>query len=251
MARTRVLIVDDDALVRAVLGDLFAEGGYVTSLVKSAEQALALLKTQLFDVLLTDLRLPAANGLQLMHVCRKIAPKMRTVAMSAFASAADYKAAQQLGVVEFLVKPFQPDEVMEAVRRAEHRRPGYEARFNGLSLVDVLQMCNQLRQSVTVKISNAGTAHFVDGELVHAAVGRRVGEDALVALLRTEGLHLSVEAPVPVLRSIEGSFTNTLLNAVTRYETEKAEAQSRAEVRRGDEGFSARLDAELSKSEFF
>jgi CheY-like chemotaxis protein len=222
MGLTRVLVVDDDALVRSILSDLLTENGFAATVAESAEAALALIQAQPFEVLLTDLNLPLANGLQLMHVCRTVAPNLQTVAMSAYASAADYKTARRLGAVELLVKPFRLEEAIEAVRRAEHRRPGYRASFDGLSLADVLQMCHQLRKSVTVQIDGVGAAYFDEGELVHVEAGQQSGVPALVTLLGATGWELKVEAPALVARTVTGSFANMLLEAMTTLESLQA-----------------------------
>ena len=222
--RTRVLIVDDDALVRAILSDLLGKNGYDTQVATSAEQAIAMLRTAPFEVMLADLNLPAANGLQLVLASQTVAPDLRTVVMSASASAKDFKVAERLGVVDLLVKPFPHSEVLEAIRRAEHRAAGFQASFDGLSITDVLQLCHQLRKSTTVLIEGIGAIYFEDGELVHAEAGIfTTGHEALVTLLDTASGHLSLKAPKSMPHTLKGSFDNILLRAVTALEDQRRE----------------------------
>ena len=219
----RVLLVDDDRLVRTIITDLLSDNGYFVVAELNAEAAVERVRSELFDVLITDLRLPGANGLQLLDVCRGVAPQMGTVAMSAYASAADYKLALRLGVVELLVKPFTPEEMLQAVRRALHRGRGFRASFDGLSLPDILQMCHQLQRTGTVRVEGVGVAHFVQGELYHVTAPGQDGMPALVTLLTAQDGHLSIGPPEPLPRqSLRLAFPNLMLEALSILDARRA-----------------------------
>ncbi|MCA9545075.1 MAG: response regulator [Myxococcales bacterium] len=214
--------MDDDLLVRRILSDLFAGEGLEVTAVDRAERALILARTGEFQVMVTDLVLPRMNGIDLVARCQAEVPRMRVVAMSAYASAADMKRLMRHGVVDLLVKPFQPAEAIETVERALAMGAGFQVAFDGLSLPDVLQMCHHLRRSLTLEVEDAGVIVFEDGQMVHAGAGSASGVDALVRLLRLAEGHLRLIPSVAGPRTIDRSFDNALLAAMATLDEQRA-----------------------------
>lgn len=121
----RLLLVDDDAVYLGVLARAMARRGFAVQTAGDAEQALCLAAEQAPDLALVDLRLPGASGLALIERLKAINPAMRIVMLTGYASIATAVEAIKLGATHYLVKPAEPDAIVEAFQR-EAGDPGIE-----------------------------------------------------------------------------------------------------------------------------
>jgi two-component system, NtrC family, response regulator AtoC len=120
----RVLIVDDDPPLCELLRLSLAAKGFAATTRATAEAALSTLSSRDFDVLVTDLRLPQMDGLEL---CRRVTaerPDLPVVVITAFGNLDSAVAAIRAGAHDFIMKPVQMDEVGEVLERATMRRCG-------------------------------------------------------------------------------------------------------------------------------
>jgi len=101
----RVLIVDDDPLIRRSLAEALRERGIEVTVADDGEQALSLFQTAAPDVVLSDVRMPNMDGLTLLAMLRARAPSVDVILMTAFDDMPTVVAAMRGGAVEFLVKP--------------------------------------------------------------------------------------------------------------------------------------------------
>jgi DNA-binding NtrC family response regulator len=116
--RGRILVVDDEANARAALSELLREEGYVTE--TAADGFKALKKVEEFgpDVILTDLKMPALDGLELMDKVRTSSPQSVFVVMTAFGSIASAVQAVKRGAENYLTKPLDFEQLYTVVERA-------------------------------------------------------------------------------------------------------------------------------------
>lgn len=215
---TRVLVVDDEESVRSVIARDLARHSYEILIASTASEAAALLRSAKVDVLLTDLRISAdGDGIDILQECRRASTETRSVLMSAYATAQDYKRAMELGAVTVLCKPFTPGELVGAIRQAAECARGFHGNVHGLSLVDILQVLHYGRRDVTVSISGAQPSwiHMRGGEIVHAKKGSHVGEEAVREILSTSSgavstLSLADDIPQTVSRAFEGLLLDSM-----------------------------------------
>src|SRR5262245_18514340 len=113
----RLLLVDDDARVRATLGDALAEAGYAVRQASSAVEALKLIDAERPDVVLSDVRMPAMDGLELLKLLRQRVREADVVLMTAFDDMPTVVTAMREGAAEFLVKPVDLDNLLAVLRR--------------------------------------------------------------------------------------------------------------------------------------
>ena len=126
-----VLVVDDDASARSVLQRVLARGGHSVAVAETAEQALAMLAAAPFDLLLADKNLPGMSGLELLRRVRLELPQMQLILMTAYPTPEALAAVQELGVFDYLTKPFGILEIVAtcgsairaARRSADRHRP--------------------------------------------------------------------------------------------------------------------------------
>jgi two-component system response regulator AtoC len=122
MHMSRILVVDDETKITELLAERIAREGMTVSTCASAEEALRRIEEGEIDIVLCDLRLGGMDGLELLKKTKRIAPDTDFVVMTAYASAATAIEAMRQGAYEYLIKPFQMDEVMLLLRRIQERR---------------------------------------------------------------------------------------------------------------------------------
>jgi len=118
-----LLIVDDELHVRESLSRWFLEDGYGVETAASGKDALALLGRRRFDVVITDIKMPGMDGLDLLKRIREVDPKASIILITAYASVNTAVEGLKSGAYDYLVKPFDPEELSRVVEKAcEHVR---------------------------------------------------------------------------------------------------------------------------------
>ena len=112
-----LLVVDDDNAVRETLCEFFAENHECHS-ADRAEQALAFLEFENYDVIVTDLSMPGIDGQQLLKRVKQTHPNTPVIIISGNSSAEEGESSLALGAFAYLTKPFRLEDVEEAVNRA-------------------------------------------------------------------------------------------------------------------------------------
>ena len=114
----QLLIVDDELHVRESLSHWFAEDGYDVVAADSGKQALALLGRRSFDIVITDIRMPGMDGLELQHRILEVDPDLAIIVITAYASVSTAVQALKEGAYDYLAKPFDPEEMTRVVEKA-------------------------------------------------------------------------------------------------------------------------------------
>lgn len=118
----RILIVDDEPLVRSTLAEMLAREGHVVSEAESGAHALALLGGEPHALILCDIRMPEMDGMELLAEVRRSHPGADVLLMTGFASIDGAIDALSLGAADYLTKPLKPKEVVARVRAVLQRR---------------------------------------------------------------------------------------------------------------------------------
>lgn len=140
----RVLVVDDEQEVCALVGDELSQHGYDCQLATEPEQALALLDEGAFDLVITDISMPRLSGLDVLLYARRKAPDCRVVLMTGHGKR-DYVAqALFLGAFDYVEKPFAAGALLSIAKRAIHNK----ARLPALALraADAMKSTQQAAQ---------------------------------------------------------------------------------------------------------
>jgi two-component system nitrogen regulation response regulator GlnG len=114
----KVWLVEDDASIRWVLERALRNGGMQLRAFDAAEPALAALRLESPDVLMTDIRMPGASGFDLLKEVRATKPTLPVIVMTAHSDLPSAVSAYEGGAFEYLPKPFDIDQAVELVRRA-------------------------------------------------------------------------------------------------------------------------------------
>ncbi|MGE5692562.1 MAG: response regulator [Candidatus Zixiibacteriota bacterium] len=118
MLEKSVLVVDDELLIRDLLYDFFLEKGYKVSVADSGAGALEKLGKQSFDVLLVDLKMPAMDGIEFIKEVRKKKIETPVVIITGFPSLETALEALRARVCDYIIKPFNINQLFATVRRA-------------------------------------------------------------------------------------------------------------------------------------
>lgn len=118
----KILLVDDETAILDALEILFRGEGYEVAVADSGPKALAALEDEKPDIVLTDIRMPGAGGLEVLTQARQVDPEMAVILMTAQASLQSAVRAVNEGAYYYLQKPFANDELLAICRRAVEAR---------------------------------------------------------------------------------------------------------------------------------
>lgn len=113
-----ILIVDDETRYRSLYRQVLESAGFETVEAASAEEALDIVRTETPSIVVTDVRMPGASGIELLCSVREKHPALPFVLVTAYADVRDAVNAMKLGAVDYLSKPVDFDELVTAVRDA-------------------------------------------------------------------------------------------------------------------------------------
>jgi two-component system, NtrC family, response regulator AtoC len=109
--RTRILVVDDEEIVRESLGGWLEKDGYAVERCADGPSAMEKIKAERWSILIVDLKMPGMNGLEVLEAAKKLQPELAVVMMTAYATVDTAVAAMKAGAYDYLVKPFDPEEL--------------------------------------------------------------------------------------------------------------------------------------------
>jgi DNA-binding NtrC family response regulator len=121
-SKARILIVDDELIVRKSLASWFQEEGYSVDVAESGKQTLEKLVENDWDIFLLDIKMPGMDGLELQRKIKEIHPNASVIIMTAYASVETAVEAMKQGAYDYIVKPFEPDDLEHMVRNATERK---------------------------------------------------------------------------------------------------------------------------------
>lgn len=117
-AKMRILVVDDDRLIRWSLQSALSSEGYDVTTLDSAEQALAQLETNRFDLAIVDVMLPQMDGLELVERMRSVCPGIKTLVITGQRSGDTERRVLEQGALAYVEKPFSVKELSGLVKQA-------------------------------------------------------------------------------------------------------------------------------------
>ena len=117
-----VLIVDDEKNILLTLSQSLEALQLETDTATNGEEALAKLKEKEFGLILLDLRMPGMDGMEVLRQVREIRPDIRIIMITAYGTIELAVEAMKLGAVDFIQKPFFPEEIRELVTRVMDRQ---------------------------------------------------------------------------------------------------------------------------------
>ncbi|MDH4223094.1 MAG: sigma-54 dependent transcriptional regulator [candidate division Zixibacteria bacterium] len=118
MLEKRILVVDDDNLMKDFLKETLTRSEYLVDLASSGDEALDKLKLKEYDVIVSDIRMPKLGGMELLKAARENSPDIKVVMMTAYGTVENAVEAMKLGAFDYIMKPFSADEIELVVKKA-------------------------------------------------------------------------------------------------------------------------------------
>jgi DNA-binding NtrC family response regulator len=113
-----LLIVDDEESVRDSLYNWFIEDGFQVKCAEHAKEALTMLESGNYDIILADIKMPGMDGLEMHRRIKLLNPEAIVIIMTAFASVETAVQALKDGAYDYITKPFDPDDLSHLIRNA-------------------------------------------------------------------------------------------------------------------------------------
>jgi putative two-component system response regulator len=119
---SHILVVDDDSLTLDATAHLLEREGYLVSAVDNADKALAFVRGNTVDAVLTDINMPGLSGIELLELLHGREPEIPVILMTAYAELDIAVEAIKKGVFDFLIKPFKPLQLYHSINKAVNYR---------------------------------------------------------------------------------------------------------------------------------
>src|SRR5579872_6778048 len=183
----RILVVEDEEQLNLGIVTSLRKDGYLIQGVRSGAEAIRMLWSEEFDVVIGDLKTPGADGFELLQWLRTFRPHTRMIMVAATSANSQEIRTQALeaGVVSYLEKPLNLHLLKEELRRLL-QQTGFSANLDSFDLLDVIQIVTMSRKSIALLVNTGleerGTLRFQGGELIWAEYGMLHGEEAFFAL---------------------------------------------------------------------
>jgi len=217
-----VLIVDDEetltwSMARSLSKD---KDKYEVIIANNGREALAQLEKNKIDLVITDIRMPDINGLDLLVKIKKEYPQTKVIIMTAYGSSDVQKEANQRGSLYYVEKPFEISEIRKIIIDLIGKKKGFRCKLFGLQLTDIIQM-NCLGRLTTALIiirdGEKGIIYLNEGEIIHAECGEQKGAEAFYNILSwREGEFVSNIGFIPPVQTIYQNWEYLLIDAMRR-----------------------------------
>src|SRR4030066_700449 len=218
----KVLIVDDEetltwSMARSLSKD---KDNYEELIANNGREALNFLEKNKIDLVISDIRMPDINGLDLLVKIKKEYPQTKVIIMTAYGSSGFQKEANRRGSLHYVEKPFEISDIRKIIIDLIGKRKGFKGKVFGLQLTDIIQMIclGRLTTALTfTKDSEKGVIYLNEGEIVHAECGEEQGTDAFYKIMSwQEGEVVSTIGIVSPLQTIHQSWEHLLVEAMRK-----------------------------------
>ncbi len=118
----KILVVDDERSMRDFLSIMLKKAGYDVTTAADGDEAVKILHKDIFDLVITDLKMPKVDGLQVLKTVKELSPDTVVIVITAFASTETTVEAMKEGAYDYITKPFQNDEMKIRIKKALEKR---------------------------------------------------------------------------------------------------------------------------------
>ena len=218
----KVLIVDDEETLTWSMAKSLSKDKdkYEVLIANNGKEAFNHLKKEKVDLVISDIRMPDINGLDLLVKIKKDYPQTKVIIMTAYGSSDVQKEANQRGSLFYIEKPFEISDIRKIIIDLIGKKKGFQGKVFGLQLTDIIQMNCLSRLTTALVITrdgDKGVIFFNEGEVVHAECGDQKGTEAFYEILSwPDGEFVSNIGFVPPIQTIYQNWEHLLVEAMRR-----------------------------------
>jgi CheY-like chemotaxis protein len=217
--------VDDEKYFLETIRPLFggwSKNTWRIEVAVSADQALELLKTRTFDLIVVDVNMPVLDGVQFLGILTRRYPDLKKAALTGFATEEKRAACLANGAELFIEKPTSPEGLKSVFTMLDELvtwkpQTGFQGMLRSVGLQDVIQMECLGRNSSVLDVNDgkqSGRIYIQDGRIIHAVIGTMTGEVAFQKVLSLSGGAFQLlPFERPPAQTIEGQWEFLLMEA--------------------------------------
>lgn len=206
-------------------------------------KALQIIKSTKVDILITDIRMPGASGIDLILELKKINPEAKAIVITAFGSELIRKKSEHAGALHYVEKPFRLSHLCTLIKKIiEEEEEGFKGNVSQLQLVDVLQMLCINKRTMVVDVKNKekkGKIYILNGEIIHCECETKKGREACFEILSWKNgeFNLSpLNQPSEIERTVNESWMSLFMESMKEIDevtikNENETAQKRTKIR--------------------
>jgi DNA-binding NtrC family response regulator len=233
MSQARILIIDDEPLMRISVADALKAEGYLVKTAATGPEGVDLIRKEQFDIIISDLRLPGFDGLQVLQTCKEVSARTGVIVITAHGSVDTAVEAMKIGAYDYITKPFSMDELLLIVKRLgkmleledENRslREELEGRFSFKGILgkndkmrEVLEKIKLVAStdSTILIVGESGTGKEIAANAIHHNSPRREGPFIKVSCAALPETLLETE----LFGHEKGAFTGAVRQRKGRFE---------------------------------
>jgi DNA-binding NtrC family response regulator len=192
MAKSKILVVDDEAIMRSSLTDWLKEDGYDVLAVGDGYTAIDQVKEDEWDLAVVDLKMPKMDGLEVLKQFHELKPRLPVIIVTAYATVDTAVMAMKAGAADYVVKPFNPEEISLIIKKlVEHQhlikenvrlRRALTKRFNfhdligkSTKMLEVVEMIKTVAPTKSTVMINgeSGTGKELVARAIHGLSPRK------------------------------------------------------------------------------
>jgi len=228
-----ILVVDDERIMRDSLSDWLLEEGYEVVAVEDGARALEKVRAERWDALLVDLKMPGMDGIEVLEEVKKINQDIPVIIMTAYATVDSAVRAMKQGAYDYIVKPFNPEEIGLAIRKIIayqdllkeniYLRHELEKKYE---FMDIIGKSHKMQEVLALvrTVAKSNSTILIEGE---SGTGKELVARAIHnSSLRSEGPFVAVSCaalPESLLESElfgheKGAFTGAVARKKGRFE---------------------------------
>ncbi len=156
-----ILVIEDDRKMRDGVVELLKDEGYLVDSAENGKNGLEAIKTNDYDIVLTDLIMPTVDGMAILRETKRMKPKTHVILITAFATVENAVEAMKAGASEYITKPFKIDEVQTKIRRILAEAE-FEKHPPILDSGVIKAISNPIRKDVIKLLDKEGRLRFTD-----------------------------------------------------------------------------------------
>ncbi len=122
MSKPRVLVIDDEDIVRTSCSRSLGPEGYEVKLAKNGLEGLNMIRSEKFDIVLTDLKMPDMDGIEVLKKIKEEWPGVEVIIITGYQTVDTAVKSIKLGAFDYIEKPFTPDALIAAIAKALDRK---------------------------------------------------------------------------------------------------------------------------------